>query len=81
MLYILIWNCYFIWLNIQPFQINPIKTNSVGFNIKFQVWIVVFYGNNIIFSVFYIDDILLGGGIIVGAESPPEQNGLDNHSQ
>ena len=32
-------------------------------------------------AVFYIDNILLGGGIIVGAESPPEQNGLDNHSQ
>ncbi|MDP7060616.1 MAG: tRNA 2-thiouridine(34) synthase MnmA, partial [Candidatus Marinimicrobia bacterium] len=32
-------------------------------------------------AVFYIEDILLGGGIIVGAESPPEQNGLDNHSQ
>ena len=32
-------------------------------------------------AVFYINDILLGGGIIAGAESSPEQNGLDNHSQ
>jgi tRNA U34 2-thiouridine synthase MnmA/TrmU len=32
-------------------------------------------------AVFYIEDILLGGGIIAGAEPSPEQNGLDNHSQ
>ena len=31
-------------------------------------------------AVFYVDDILLGGGMITKARIGQEQNGLDNHS-